>query len=192
MLDDISQNAKVLNNRVNNNDHLRRWCALPIPYPEAKVLGQNRDYAVLLLEDYAGRVSEMTALSQYFHHHVIFEDGYDDLSELEECISIIEMLHLELLGETIKLLGVDPQLFSVANNQLVYWNASYVYYGQSVCDRLAADIESERQAIVQYRKHQQLIADPYIRQLLERIILDEKRHIELFSQAIKKYCPVVE
>jgi bacterioferritin len=64
---------------------------------------------MLLLEDYAGAVSELTAINQYFYHHLVFEDKYEDLAELEECISIIEMMHLELLGETILMLGVDPK-----------------------------------------------------------------------------------
>ena len=37
---------------------------------------------------------------------------------------------------------------------------------------LAADIAGEWAAIAYYRDHQQRIADPYIKELLERIILD--------------------
>ncbi len=168
--------------------HVSRWCALALPYPEIKVQRPNRYYAELLLEDYAGRVSEMTAINQYFYHHVIFEEKYEDLAKLEECIAIIEMWHLEMLGETIRLLGVDPRLRVLTRNRETYWCADYVYYGYAVCDRLAADIAAEESAIAQYRKHQQLIKDPYIDAILERIIRDEQHHLQLFSNAMQKYC----
>lgn len=170
------------------DDHLKRWCALPEPYPEPAVAGPNQYYAGLLLEDYAGTVSEFTAINQYLFHHFVFYD-YEELAELEECIAIIEMYHMELLADTILLLGVDPQYRTLDIHSPAYWNASYVYYGTAVCDQLAADIVAEEKAIANYRQHQQLIADPCIQTLLERIILDEQYHLTLFSEAYKKYCP---
>lgn len=136
-------------------------------------------------------VSEMTAINQYIYHHLTFEFTKDlsELAKLEECISIIEMYHLELLGETIYLLGIDPEFKILDKGRQIYWNASYVYYGEKVCDRLAADIEAERKAISQYKEHRQLIRDPHIQKLLERIILDEEYHLKLFMQAASQYCP---
>lgn len=184
---------QVTENRGNydgtEEEHIRRWCALPIPYPEPKVIGRNLYYAELLLEDYAGRVSEFTAINQYLYHYFVFDERYKELAELEECISIIEMFHMEMLAKTIILLGANPRYYSMIDNQRVYWNASFVYYGNAVCDRLAADIAAEEEAIINYRKHQQLIKDPYIVNMLERIIQDEQHHLSLFSQALKKYCP---
>ena len=168
--------------------HINRWCALPEPYPEPRVVRPNHFYAMLLLEDYVGNVSEMTAINQYFYHHLTFKN-YEDLAELEECIAIIEMHHLELLGETILLLGVAPEFRTTTNNHPAYWNASYVYYGNNLCDRLASDITAEKMAIQQYRQHQQLIDDPNIKELLERIIKDEEYHLRLFSEAAARYCP---
>ena len=174
------------------NEHIKRWCALPEPYPEPKVQGTNIYYASLLLEDYAGTISEMTAINQYIYHHLTFEKKeFEDLAELEECIAIIEMYHLELLGRTIALLGVSPEYLVIDKGKSVYWNASYVYYGKDICDRLDSDIKAEQQAIRQYREHQVLIRDPHIQELLERIIKDEEYHIKLFCQAFERYCPKI-
>ncbi|MDF9407684.1 hypothetical protein L7E55_04810 [Pelotomaculum isophthalicicum JI] len=90
---------------------------------------------------------------------------------------MVEMHHMELLAKTIRLLGVDPRSRVLRNNQEIYWNAAYVYYGYSVCDKLAADIASKWAAIVAYRDHQQRIGAPYIKELLERSIRDEYHHI---------------
>ena len=172
------------------NLHTRRWCALPEPYPEPKVQGPNFYYASLLLDDYAGTGSEMTAVNQYFYHYLTFDrKEIEELAELEECIAIIEMYHLELIGKTISLLGVSPEYFVIDKGTRVYWNASYVYYGKDLCDRLSADIRAEQQAILKYREHQALIRDPNIQGLLERIIKDEEHHLNLFCQAFEKYCP---
>ena len=167
----------------------RRRCTLPVPYPEPQVVAPNAYYAQLLLEDYAGMVSEVTAINQYLYHYFSFEEEHEELGELIECISIVEMKHMELIAETILLLGVAPEYRTLTHNFPVYWNASFVYYGVDVCDRLAADISSEKEAICNYRKHQEQIADPYIKQLLERIILDEEHHLKLFREAATKYCP---
>lgn len=165
-------------------------CAYPAPYPPVRVQGPNPLYAELLLEDYAGVVSELTAINQYLHHYFVLEEVNEEVAELEECISLVEMHHLDLLAETIRLLGVDPRYRVYQNNQEIYWNASYVYYGLSLCDRLAADIAAEWAAIAAYRDHQKKIGDTYIKELLERIILDEYHHIRLFNEALTKYCRV--
>lgn len=166
----------------------RRFCELDIPYPEPQVAGRNLHYAKLLLEDYAGPTSELTAVHQYIYHHFTLEEDYPDVAELEECISIMEMRHMELLAETILLLGGDPRFWHIRFRP-VYWNASLPFYGKGVCDRLLADIKAEEDAIKQYRKHQQMIGDPHIKALLERIIVDEEHHLNLFRQAYEKYCP---
>lgn len=187
----MSDEIKNKNSGATLDAHLNRWCALPAPYPEPQVLRPNPYYAMLLLEDYAGTISEMTAINQYFYHYLTLHQ-YHDLAELQECVSIIEMYHMELLGETIRLLGVPPEYRTLTNNKPVYWNASYVYYGFSICDKLSADIAAEKSAIQQYRLHQNLIDDPYIKALLERIILDEQHHLNLFYQAAAKYCPGIK
>lgn len=173
----------------NPEKHTKSWCALPDPYPEPIVSRPNLFYATLLLEDYAGNVSELTAINQYLHHHFMFDDQYEDLAELEECIAIIEMHHLELLAERILLLGVNPKYRTLTDNSPIFWDASYVFYGTNVCDRLASDITAEKQAIKQYRNHHFLIEDIYIKRLLERIIKDEEYHLKLFTQAAANYCP---
>ncbi len=176
------------NSKPRQVERPRRFCELDIPYPEPRVTAPNRFYADLLLDDYAGPLSELTAVHQYIYHDFVFHEQYPELAELEECIAIVEMEHLELLAETIILLGADPRFWYFRKNRYIYWDASFPYYGVGVCDRLAADIEAEEGAIRQYRAHQAMIRDPHIVALLERIILDEEHHLALFMAAYKKHC----
>ena len=156
--------------------------SLPEPYPHVEVTGPNQYYARILLEDTSGKVSEMTAVTQYSYHNFVFEQS--DLRTLLHGIAIVEMNHLDLLSRTIKALGGDPRYRGYDGR---YWNGDLVYYGSDIVDRITADIAAEKLAIQQYQYHQSLIADPNIQNLLERIIKDELYHITLFQKALNKY-----
>ena len=161
---------------------------LDIPYPEVRVEEENSYYADLLSQDYAGGVSETTASLLYSYQHFnTFKDN-KEFSEIIEEISITEMTHLELLGKTIKLLGKEP-IYKTCNaitEECVMWSATNVNYDDNIKDMLRTNIRGEKAAIKNYSEHKRLIKDKYIKELLSRIILDEKRHIEIFEMLLEK------
>ena len=53
---------------------------------------------------------------------------------------------------------------------------------------LKVDIYSEKTAIKTYEHHKKIINDKYIKQMLDRIILDEKRHLEIFQTLYDELC----
>jgi len=161
--------------------HQRVMVTAPGPYPEPAVQDQSPEYAALLLEDYAGQVSELTASAQYIYHHIVVPEGYEWIADLLEDTAIVEMKHLELLGETIRLLGADPRYYAQDG---VYWSARHVAYREGLRQQLEADVEAERAAIAQYERHYALIADPHVRRLLARIMADEQLHLFLFRWAL--------
>lgn len=158
-----------------------------LPYPEPRIERPNVQYANLLLEDYAGAVSEFTAINLYVYQHIVSEGKFDDYAELIGGVSMAEMKHLELLGETIKLLGVKPIYVSSACPLGQLWTPAYVNFTTYIKKMLKEDIEAESKAIETYKYHISIIKDKYIRQLLERIILDEELHLKLFYDMFKKY-----
>lgn len=162
--------------------------AVKEPYPEVRVAGRNLYYARLLLDDYASNLSELNAINQYLYHHFRFRHrGLKDIAKLEEALAIVEMGHMEILADLILQLGGDPHFKGFLNNNQQYYSAAYVYYGHSVLDMLAADAAAERGAIIQYRKHVEIIEDPYIKAILNRIIKDEELHLKLFTEALRHY-----
>lgn len=179
------QNIEKNNSKTN---HEVRWCAFQAPYPEAAVESPNMYYARLLMEDHAGVVSELSAVTQYLYHDQILNKKYPDVADLLECISIVEMHHMHLLGEAITQLGGKPKYGTRQNAGIDWWKGDYVYYGFEICDMLAADIQGERDAIAQYRRHIEMIEDNNIRTLIERIIQDEQEHIVLLTEKFQKYC----
>ena len=71
-------------------------------------MDENHYYASILLEDYAGTSGELTAIHQYMYHHLTLQHSHLNISTLIREIAIVEVHHLELLGETIRLLGQFP------------------------------------------------------------------------------------
>lgn len=138
----------------------------------------------LLLDDYAGPVSEMTAITQYLHHHWVTDNP--EVADLLDRISLVEMTHQDRLAVAMWARGVDPRYWSASG---VYWMASYVDYQYNVCDILRADINAELAAIVQYQRHIREIPDPEITELLQSIVVDETQHVRMFLDAYSRYCP---
>lgn len=172
----------------------------PLPFPPIKVSAPNKYYAEILMEDYAGVVSEFTAISQYSYHHFV-SFANEAVAEMLENIAIVEMRHLEILAELIIKLGGVPAFrsgdivrkasspfFPGARYHPRWWNGSFVEYGRSLRSRLRLDLKSELAAIEAYQNHIKMIDDDFVNAVLERIILDEQVHVDLFKAAIEKYC----
>jgi bacterioferritin len=159
-------------------------CRSPQPFPKPKVSRPNLDYANMLLDAYAdGETAELTAITQYVHHSMTIPNKA--VSNLELCISIVEMQHLMTIGSLIEKLGLDPKYW---RTNRAYWSGGNVMYGKTMCQKLQMDIDSEIGAIQAYNRLIHDIKDPHIVRILERIVADEKVHLCLFKKALAKYC----
>lgn len=172
---------------INYSLHRRDKYSDPSPYPEVRVEEPNISNLEIIMDDYSGVVSEFTAINQYLYHYFEIKKR-DDLGEMLENIAITEMLHMEILAELIGLLGGKPFYRGGASTRGGDWSPRFVYYGCNVCDMLHADLNAEFKAIKNYNEHIRLIDDQYIKAILQRIILDEKVHVEHFKNAIDNYC----
>jgi bacterioferritin len=173
---------------TDQNQHRRPGFSSSLPYPELKVTAPNRIYAEILMDDYSGIVSEFTAVNQYLYHHFVTDETNKEVAKMIENIAIVEMLHMEMLASLILKLGGNPVFRGGRSTARNFWNGRLVYYGKNLCNRLEADLDSEFKAIKNYEAHIKLIDDPYIQNVLRRIILDEDVHIKLFENALEKYC----
>lgn len=152
------------------------------PYPKARVEKPNIEYAKLLLENYAGDISEETAIHLYMYQHMVASDEMEEYAKTMEQIGIVEMRHLNLLGKTIKLLGLKPVYATLYNDNFIKpWNSSNVNYTTDIKEMLEVNIKNETKAIENYEKRIIQIEDKYIRELLSRIIEDEKIHLKIFK-----------
>lgn len=163
-----------------------KMALLRTQYPPITVRECNPRYAQILLESFAGATSELTAITTYLYHHHDSEKLLPEFSSALEDIAIVEMHHLDILAQLIKLLGGDPRYHS-SNGTL--WSPRCIrYLTGDPHSQLIADIHAEAAAITQYRQQIIQICDPHIQRILERIIQDEEKHLKTFEKILDKFC----
>lgn len=140
---------------------------------------KNIKYANMLYDNFAGEEGELTAVMQYIYEHIELK-RYDNFSKILLNIAIEEMHHLDLLGDLIKKLGGIPYYINKENSA---WSGKNVkYHFTSVYEMLTYNIKSEKRAIDNYKEAIKLTQNKSVRDLLERIILDEQTHLEIFNR----------
>ncbi len=149
-----------------------------LPYPTITPQKNLRD-AKLLMPNYGGKDSELTAILQYVYQaYINFEN--EPFAKVLEGISMTEMHHHELLGEAIAKLGGYPVM-----GGHTYWNGSFVFYDTNPKVFLEFNIKAEETAIKNYERTILALNNEEVKLMLERIILDEELHIKIFRELIR-------
>jgi len=131
----------------------------------------NEKTIELLNKDLQG---EHGAIIQYLNHAYGMEEG--EMSCEIEALAREEMRHLDWLAETIVELGGTPSLE----------RGTMSMGGALVTDWMKNDIALEEGAIKQYKGHINLVDDPKIKRLLQRILSDEEAHHGQFEHFVDK------
>lgn len=148
-----------------------------LPYPEI-VVEKNLNDSRLLMPSYGGNASEITAIMTYSFQHFICP--IKEIAEVLNGISIAEMRHMELLGEAITALGGYPII-----GGRTYWNGSFVNYTLDTKKFLRQNILAEETAILNYERTILNLSEDCLKQMIERIIVDEEIHIKLFKELLQ-------
>lgn len=160
---------------------------LPMPYPDMKIEKANGTYGRMMLDNYGGRISEMSAVSTYLYSNLILVDDYPEVAKAIREINEVEMHHLAIFGSLAKMLGQDPRLWAYVNNCWQYWSPNFGVFQHSLADIVNASIHSEQMSIDKYQQQISIISDRYLQKMLERIIIDEEHHIFIWQTIYKKY-----
>ena len=116
---------------------------------------------------------EHAAIIQYLQH--AYRIGEGELAcDIEE-IAREEMRHYKWGSELVVYLGGDPTI----ERGLIAVD------GSAAADLLYLDVHAERAAIARYEYEIQQIDDPRVRRVLERIVSDEKAHLQFFEENVK-------
>lgn len=176
----MKERENTLTNSCNFKDVTPIMMALP--YPETRVQEKNAAYADLLSNDYAGSISEMSAITQYINNENRLFCDRCPLAKTIIGIAMAEMIHLQKLGELIFLLGGDIDFIAKqSDGRYKMWSPKYLNISDNAREMLQADVESEKAAINQYKMHMKKINDKYVNAVLARIIQDEEYHIMILQ-----------
>ncbi len=159
---------------------------LDIPYPSIDYLKPNKKIAYKLKSAYAGTISELSCISKYIFQHISLNDNFKDIKNALKKIAIIEMHHLDIVGNMIKKLGLVPA-YTFINKNLneSYWESNFISYELNLPKFIAENIEDEKKAIELYKKIIRKADDEIITDILNRIILDEENHIKIFKSILE-------
>lgn len=152
-----------------------------IPYPKIPKMYSNPRYCKFIYESFGGGKGELTAITQYIYEHMELSE-HKDISRILQDIAIEEMHHLDILGQILLELG-EKTIYRNSRGEM--WSAHNVKY--KMCDLkeiMKINMKSEEEAIEGYRLLMRYTNNMYLRKVYERIILDEKTHLEIFKEIL--------
>lgn len=154
------------------------------PYPPLKVERPNPCYAGEILSNIGACNSEMSAVSLYIYNSTILTDMNEEFSQIFHKISMVEMRHLDIFSRLSHMLGADPRLWTCSGKRPCYWSPACNHYPQQLKSLLCNALSGEQDAILKYRRQANQICDAYVVDMLNRIILDEQVHVQIFREMI--------
>ena len=148
------------------------------PYPE--IVGAVDDLTtVAILKNLASsRAGELSAVLQYVYQSVIADQTNSEIASILEEIGVVEMIHLDMLMHAITMFGGIPKYEDSQNN---FYSTANLNYTQKLSDMLENNIHAEQGAIENYRFAISRVKNESLKKLFERIIEDERRHVEIFK-----------
>lgn len=154
-----------------------------IPFPSLDDITPDRRTAEIISPAYAASGSELTAVLQYVYHSLHFEDGdMDDIAKIYHSIFVAEMYHLDLIGDMLIRLGVDPIFVGMPPHKFNYFSSSYVSYSKTPKQMLLDDINGEMKAIELYRSMVAKLGECTVSSVISRIIMDEELHLKTLKE----------
>ena len=152
-----------------------------LPYPE--IVDATNDYStVVILKNLATSTKgELNGVLQYIYQSTIAAATNEEIASIFEEIGIVEMMHLDMLMHAISDFGGNPKYEDANGNA---FNLSNINYSIKLKDMLQANIKSEQFAIEAYSQAIEKVKNQSLKDLFERIIKDEKRHMDIFKKIL--------
>ncbi len=158
----------------------------PAPYPAIQVRGPSPLCARAITAALGGSSSEMSSITQYAYSFTVLAQNFPAVADYFHRIAVVEMRHLAILSELVLKLGGDPRLWSFHNGRPVYWNASVLTCSHELPVLLDRALAGENRAVAEYERLEEQVTDPAVKAILQRLILDEKKHVTIFAHLMKE------
>lgn len=148
------------------------------PYPEIENATADLKTVAVLKNLASSSVGELEAVLTYIYQSIIANKTHKDIANLLEEIAIVEMEHMDMLMNAITAFGGVPK-YEDCNGTM--YSTKFINYTQKLSEMLNNNIAAENIAIKDYTQAINLVSNDSLIKLFERIIMDEKRHIEIFK-----------
>lgn len=161
---------------------------LPEPFPATKDICEDAYSLRVISPAYASSTGELNAILQYIYHSFFFARcGYADVAEKLVSIAVAEMLHLNILGQTILALGAAPVYCRNPSTGFDFYSTKYVSYSRSLKYMLEDDILGEKQAICDYDNMLKRLKNTQVKKIVSRIRDDEILHLDTLQNILSDF-----
>lgn len=158
-----------------------------LPYPNLDCIENDEYSARIIAPAYSSSHSELGAILQYIYHHFYFEEyGDEEIAKVIIGISVAEMKHLEIIGELLLRLGVDPIFTKNPPYRSEFFTTAYLCYSKTTKKMLLDDISGELLAIETYKEMLSKLKNEDVSAVISRIIIDEELHVKALKECLKK------
>ena len=148
------------------------------PYPEITDAVDCPQTVAILKNLANSSVGELEAVLTYIYQSVIADKTHQEIADVFEEIGIVEMTHLDMLMHAITNFGGVPKY---EDSYGTMFNTRTINYTQKLSEMLNNNIAAEEMAIKMYTDAIEKVKNQSLKDLFARIILDEKRHVEIFK-----------
>ena len=155
--------------------------AVNSPYPQITGVCSPCDIR-LIMDLYSGRTGELTSITQYLYEHYVIDAIDEKISKTVIGLAKVEMLHHAVLGEAIVKLGGDP----IMGGSTCFWSGSNLKYTKNPICFLQNSLQSEKNAVSNYRRAAACTKNQSLSALLLRIAEDEVLHIEILENLLEE------
>ena len=160
---------------------------LELPYPSIEDILVDYKSASIISPAYCGVHGELDAILQYVYHCFYFKRiGDEQTAKILMGIAMCEMMHLEMLGELILKLGIDPVFTRRPPIRGDFYNTSQINYSRTPIKMLIDDITAEMVAVSEYEKICERLTNEQVGAVIKRIILDEQLHIKVLRARLEE------
>lgn len=160
-------------------------------FPEITLTHLPQEILIMIKRMYAGKKSEFTSLTQYMYQHFVIWSNprLKSLANILEEIAIREMIHYEILAKILVKCGIDPKncVYIDGNPNICdFWKASSVSYEKTLVKMFENNCILEQRSIDEYKEILNKTDNENLKQILSRIIEDEKSHLMYFTSVLRE------
>lgn len=134
---------------------------------------KNKKYAFLLKEIYNGKYSDLSTFLLFKYEYINYFKCDNSFSINMNKLANDSLLHFEIIGKLISLLGDDPK--PVIND---YINQ---FFRCDIRLLLEINIRLTKEKIILYTNCLNKINDAYIKEILEKFIIEERKNLKILE-----------
>ena len=162
---------------------------LPFAYPSVEVKKADEGNACIIYELFAGKVSVLSSFLTCIYDGAYFYDERENVADVFRRVALCKQNHLNMLALLLTKLGARPEYHGCSRGRYSWWNSETdINYSTYLKMALLDVIEMETKLIENLNVGAAEVRDPYISTLLRRIVMDDRRHLEIFTDIYTRCC----